>query len=160
MWRCGMKYAYLETNHVSTSMWVVMDSIELLCMTIPTIKRCDLCSYEEPITCKSYSYGDLKFSHPQLQLQIYLRLDLHEESGSLLITTENTTQALICLLPFQIKIFILTSESFRPVPHRCSWPERCSFFFVFLAGSIWSVYSSVTKSPHHNRNKPSEVSII
>jgi len=42
-----------------------MDSGEYLCMTIPTIKWRDLDDYEE-ITCKSCSYGDLKFSHPQL----------------------------------------------------------------------------------------------
>ena len=42
--------------------------------------------------CKSCSYGDPKFSHPQLQLQqIYLDLDLHRKRGSLLITTKNTT---------------------------------------------------------------------
>jgi len=75
-----------------TSMRVVMDGSEYPYVIIPIIKRPDLGGYKKISTCKLWSYGYLKFSHPQLQLQqVYLYLDLYGQKGSLLNTTENIT---------------------------------------------------------------------
>ena len=51
------------------SMRGVMSSSGYLCMAIPTIKRRDLDSYKEIITCKSWSYVDSKYSHSQWQFK-------------------------------------------------------------------------------------------
>ena len=73
-------------------MRAVVHSEKYLCVTVPTIKGRDLDDYEEITKCKSCSYVDLEFSHPQLQLQhVYIHLDLDWEKSSLLITTENAT---------------------------------------------------------------------
>ena len=117
-----------------------------LCVIIPTIKRDDLGGYEEITTCKSCSYEDPKFLHPQLQLQqVYLHIVLHGESGSLLITAENTTDKLS-----KQEFSFLCLRGLRPAPHRCSWPERCSFCFCVF-GKINREHPIVCdgKSPPH-----------
>ena len=42
-----------------------MDSGGYLCMAIPTMKQRDLNGYKEIIPCKSCSYVDPKYLHPQ-----------------------------------------------------------------------------------------------
>ena len=49
------------------SVGVIMNSGRYLCISIPTIKCCNLSSYEEIPTCKSYSYEDPKYPCHQLQ---------------------------------------------------------------------------------------------
>jgi len=90
--------------------------------------------------CKLCSYGDPKFSHPQLQLQqAYLHSDLHQERGSLLITTENTIHkhSFACFYSKQGFSFSRLKVFGRLAPHWCSWPERCSFFFCIFNRINW-----------------------
>ena len=69
----GSSYAARSSPHskcykTSISMWALMNSGRYLCMAIPTIKRRELGSYKEIITCESYSHVD---PHPRRQLSEY-----------------------------------------------------------------------------------------
>ena len=46
-------------------MWFVMDNGGNLCMAIPIVKQRNPCSYEQIITCKSCSYENSPYMHPQ-----------------------------------------------------------------------------------------------
>ena len=126
----------------------VMDSCRYRCIIIPTIKRRDLGGYEE-ITCQSCSCSDPKYPcvH-QLLSHVLIFLLLQRGSGSLLITTKNTTEQSLFFL--SMRILVLTLEGFWPVPNRCSWPLKGVLLSVFLAESIGSVQSSVVENPHHS----------
>jgi len=57
-----------------------MDDDEYLCISIPTIKRNNLDSYEEIAMCESFNYGDLKYLRHQSQHHmIFLHLEVHRE---------------------------------------------------------------------------------
>ena len=71
-------------------MWAIMDSSWYLCMTTPTIKLHDLSSYKEIITCKSCSYVDPKYLHPQWHsLGGYKYISSSEKGIGFLITALN-----------------------------------------------------------------------
>jgi len=137
-------------HNASTTMRVVMDGGGYLCVIIPTIKRRDLGGYKKVTTCKSCSYRDLKFLHPQWQLQqVYLHLDLHRERGLFLITTENTTRKhdFVC---FHSKRGFSFSRPKVFNRHNTGAPIlKGVLFFVFLAGSIGSIQLPVAENSHH-----------
>jgi len=57
-----------------------MDSGGYLCISIPTIRRCYLSSYEEIATRKSCGYGDPKYLCHRLQSHmVFMHLDVHRK---------------------------------------------------------------------------------
>ena len=112
-------------------MWVVMYSGRYFCMTIPTIKRCDMGGHEE-ITCQSCSCWDLKYPRVHQQLNQVLILLLQRGRGLLLIITKITHTSNFFAFLFT-RILILMLDGFWPTLHWSSWHERYfPPFFVFL----------------------------
>jgi len=91
-----------------TSMRPVMSGGAYLCVIISTIMQSNLDSYEKITTCKSCSYGDPKFSHPQLHLQPYIFTPRSPSRKGFASDYHRKyyTQALFRLLPFQTRILI------------------------------------------------------